>query len=196
MALLRFSLMTLATFVLASTADAQVQYFLPFQHGAYYAPYNLPVYSSAPALPPSYSALPATNVPTVQPGQTLVPVTSADQTTPSLAVHHPGLGFIGWWQLIQGVWQFVDNRSNGNGGNGGDSTTVQQMKVQVDNNAAKIEQLHGKVDELLNRVPATRPVPPPSTPASNPPAAPSPAPTAAGRLDQIINRLGTIQFKQ
>lgn len=71
---------------------------------------------------PRYSAVAAA------PGLSYTKVASVDGVTESFAVHSAALGFLGWFQRINNVWQFV--HANGqNGGQAGGGVNNQDLEA-------------------------------------------------------------------
>ncbi|MDB5343906.1 MAG: hypothetical protein JWP89_2283 [Schlesneria sp.] len=195
----------------ASTAEAGLRYVYAYGNAPYY-PVAMPYYAAAPTVAGYTTFSPQVAPTTAMSGHVLVPARSVDGT-PSYGAYHPTLGtFLGWWQLIGGVWQFV--QSNGASG-GTTSQDVGVTKTDFNNFVTQYQTDIGQIKTKLEITPAGTVTGNGTTPAPNtgpsPATGTTPAPsggpvpgtavapqvpsgTSVQRLDDIIAKLNKLKI--
>lgn len=193
----------------APSADAGQRFVYGYGSVPYY-PTAIPYYTASPTVA-GYTAISPQVPPTMaMSGHVLVPAKSVDGT-PSYAAYHPTLGtFLGWWQLIDGVWQFVQSNV-ANGGTTSSETgvtktdfnnfvTQYQSDMSQIKTALKITSANRNTTPAPNtgRVGATGTTPAPGDgPSGGTAVAPKPtAGTSIERLDDIITKLNDLKLSK
>lgn len=188
MSRLLFALLVGGFLLNATQAQAQLRFYRGYYYPSYYAP-------AGPAFTP------AVDMSLVRPGETLTWGQSKDLTTPTVAVHAPGVPYIAWLQWFNGVWNRIENQKQNGDGDGVNAATLQAIKSQVDNNSTKLDTLQTTVNTIQSRLPGTIVTPPPGAPgAPIPKAGAADAAAAANdadnRFSQSIIRLNALPLKK